>query len=124
MATLLNLRANTLPRLVNVRFPLELDMNQAPTPPKKVCIGFEAWHNSPVYKAQCKTFALACDLMDVRLAQGEGLALRWDRAPGLDTFRALKEYRDANAISLRNLVAREIRRARADQRKVTLTCGA
>jgi len=83
---------------------------------------FATWRKRPVYKVHCQTFAMACDLMEVRLAPGEGLATHADRASALNTFRALKNYRDESANALRNSVARAVRLARADQRQVTLEC--
>lgn len=81
---------------------------------------FATWRKRPVYKVHCQTFAMACDLMEVRLAPGEGLATHADRASALNTFRALKDYRDESANALRNSVAREMRITRAGQRLVAL----
>lgn len=97
-------------------------MSRAIYSQQKLQKDFETWRNRPVYKVQCQTFAVACDLMDVRLASGEGLATHADRASALNTFRALRNYRDESANALRNSVAREMRLARAGQRQVTLKC--
>lgn len=91
---------------------------------QKLRADFATWRDRPVYKVQCLTFAMACDLMDVRFAPGEGLATYADRASALNLFRALKNHRDEGANALRNQVAREMRLARAGQRQVTLKCEA
>lgn len=95
-------------------------MSQAIYSQQKHQSDFATWRKRPVYKVQCQTFAMACDLMDVRLAPGEGLLTRADQASALHTFRALKDHRDESANALRNAVAREMRLARAGQRQVTL----
>jgi hypothetical protein len=66
------------------------------------------FEQSPVYKAQCATFAM-CKVF-LSLPAGD-VATHMDH-PVL-RFRALPAYRDAHAVALRNTVARLMREQRA-----------
>lgn len=74
-------------------------------------MGFEAWRQRPVYRAQCATAALANELCGIRLQPGQGLALPLGdtRYDALTLFRALRPYRSAAANALRTQVAMVMR---------------
>lgn len=61
---------------------------------------FEQWMRRPVYVVQCKTWAIA-----------KALGVCCTR------FRCLPAYRDATAVSARNIVARWVR---AERRRIAL----
>ena len=84
-------------------------MNRA----KRICPGtFEAWQNRPVYKVQCYTFRKAKELCGID--PDSNLATRG--ASVFDTFRALPQYRDSYAKTLRGMVALSIRMERLRER--------
>ena len=69
----------------------------------------EPWH-TPVYNAQCRTWARALELCGIQLSPEQGLATR----PGhiLETFRAYKQHRSPQAIAMRKRVAESFKHGR------------
>ncbi|ABD72144.1 hypothetical protein Rfer_4458 (plasmid) [Rhodoferax ferrireducens T118] len=77
-------------------------------------LSFEEWQRRPVYRAHCKTAAIARAMCNVQTQPGHGLATRFGLTDhsGLDTFRALAPYRTSQAVRLRNQVAKAIKNGR------------
>ena len=75
---------------------------------------FEVWKNRTVYKAQCKTAAIANQLQGIKLIPGQGIAsiLDFTKQDALVFFRALKPYRNEAANALRLRVAEYVRAQR------------
>ena len=69
---------------------------------------------SPTYRAQCRTFTLARELLGmIRLQPWQGTATPMDHP--LTLFRAYRLYRDERANNLRAAVAFTVR----EQRRIT-----